>query len=295
MSSNTEKAFRWLNVRNGSPLIVMPYSRCAISRAEPPYEDFSDDDGRIGVGVTLDTETTGRDKTKDSIIEIGLRIFYYNDLGEVLSLGRSYDAFNDPGRPLPEEIVALTGIRDEDVSGQRIDLDAVHVLLSHADFIIAHNAGFDRPFTDRMMVENPVKNRWACSIEEIDWKGFGLPSQSLVALCMAHGFYTDAHRAGNDAEALVKLLSLRNAESDRTYLWHLLQSMRQDWVKISATGAPFEKKDVLKERGYRWDGDIKVWHRTMPISKQDEELGWLVENATRRPTVKVLNPMERYR
>ena len=29
----------------------------------------------------------------------------------------------------------------------------------------------------------------------IDWRGHGLPSSSLGALCLAHGFYCEAHRA----------------------------------------------------------------------------------------------------
>ena len=33
---------------------------------------------------------------------------------------------------------------------------------------------------------------------------------------------------------------------------------------LRATGAPFDTKDALKARGYRWDGSARVWFRTLP-------------------------------
>ena len=46
--------------------------------------------------------------------------------------------------------------------------------------------------------------------------------------------------------------------------------------KLRATGSPFESKDQLKGRGYRWDGDAKVWFCTLADQAQlDAELAWL--------------------
>ena len=44
----------------------------------------------------------------------------------------------------------LTGITDAMLAGQRINLDAVEAFIEQADLVIAHNAGFDRPFCERL-------------------------------------------------------------------------------------------------------------------------------------------------
>jgi len=49
--------------------------------------------------------------------------------------------------------------------------------------------------------------------------------------------------------------------------------------KVYATGSPFETKDILKARGYRWSADIKCWSKTVNASeKLKEELLWLKHN-----------------
>jgi DNA polymerase-3 subunit epsilon len=46
--------------------------------------------------------------------------------------------------------------------------------------------------------------------------------------------------------------------------------------KLRATGSPFESKDMLKARGYRWDADAKVWYCTLASQTLlDAELAWL--------------------
>ena len=40
----------------------------------------------------------------------------------------------------------------------------------------------------------------------------------------------------------------------------LIESARAPTYRLQATHAPFDAKDLLKARGYRWDGAQKVWH-----------------------------------
>jgi len=48
--------------------------------------------------------------------------------------------------------------------------------------------------------------------------------------------------------------------SGQSGLLHLVQAAQLPSYRIQATGAPFEAKDALKARGYRWDGTARVWH-----------------------------------
>lgn len=231
----------------------------------------------IAIGAAVDVETTGLDHSKDKVIEIGLRRFKYNVLtGEVLSLDHFYSAFQDPGFELSNETKQLTGITDEMVLGQNIDWEKINLLLSECNIIVAHNASFDRPFIDRESDES--KNKiWACSLKQLDWGIYGFPSSKLEVLSIYHGFFTDAHRALNDVDALIYLLSLKNKNVKQSYFHELLANSQKHSVVIRATYAPYEKKDTLKARKYIWDNAQRVWFKEVYIDQQDTEIKWLEE------------------
>ena len=55
----------------------------------------------------------------------------------------------------------------------------------------------------------------------------------------------------------------------------LLTNARRPEIKVSALGSPFDSKDALKERGYRWNADRKVWATSVPKPDLDAEVFWL--------------------
>ncbi|MGO7208065.1 3'-5' exonuclease, partial [Rhizobium ruizarguesonis] len=100
------------------------------------------------LGVILDTETTSLNHRSDEIIEIGAVAFTFNDDGAIGDIVGIYGGLQQPSRPIPPEISRLTGINDAMVEGQLIDIQSLRTLIEPADMIIAHNAGFDRPFCE---------------------------------------------------------------------------------------------------------------------------------------------------
>ena len=61
-----------------------------------------------------------------------------------------------------------------------------------------------------------------------------------------------------------------------TGLAHLLERAARPSYQLQATNAPFEAKDRLKDRGYRWNGDQKVWHTRLDDAPAlQAELVWL--------------------
>ena len=61
----------------------------------------------------------------------------------------------------------------------------------------------------------------------------------------------------------------------------LLTNARRPEIKVSALGSPFESKDALKERGYRWNADDKVWATSVAKQDLEAEVSWLKENIYR--------------
>ena len=237
----------------------------------------------INKGVYLDVETTGLTGA-DSIIELALLVFHYDDHGNVLHVSEAFDELEAPGRRIPAEVVSLTGITDEMVSGRRIEDAEVARLVADADLVVAHNAGFDRQFVEaRLPFFSELS--WACSMSDVDWAAGGLRSRKLENLALAKGYFYRAHRAIYDCHVALGLLRLPIGESGPPALADLLRRSSADTVRLWAEASPFEKKDDLKARYYRWSSQAKCWWKDIPADEHEGELRWLAANvySGRRP------------
>ena len=92
--------------------------------------------------VCFDIETTGLDKRRDVITEIGAVILRNGQIAE------TFNTFANPGRPLDREIVELTGITDDMLRGAPSQAEAIAAFLDFAGdrLLAAHNAEFDMGF-----------------------------------------------------------------------------------------------------------------------------------------------------
>lgn len=229
----------------------------------------------IRTAAVLDVETSGLKIENSRIIEIGLRTFRFNrNTGELLRLDEEYCSFQDPGVPLSQEVTQITGITDEMVRGKAIDWSRVDQLLQGSQIIIAHNAGFDRPFIELHSGVSPDRI-WGCSLKQVDWMGKGFPSQKLDLLSVFHGFFTTSHRALNDADALLHLLSKTDSTTGYPYLLELLNQAKKPTFQIFALSSPFDSKDLLKARSYRWDGNARTWWKEIDPKDLAAETEWL--------------------
>ena len=229
-------------------------------------------------GVILDTETTGLDARKDEIIEIGLIGFTFNEDGEIGDVTSVYGGLQQPSIPIPADVTRLTGITDAMVLGQMIDMPAVRALLEPADLIIAHNAGFDRPFCEAFS-SIFVRKAWACSNSEIDWSARGYEGTKLGYLINQSGYFHVGHRAVDDCFALLEVLALLQGDNGQTPFAELYQASQRSRVRIFAENSPFDLKDRLKERGYRWsdgsNGQPKSWWIEIAEEAMEDELSFL--------------------
>lgn len=241
----------------------------------------------------VDVETTGLNAERDAIIQYSGVIFEYSpETGKVYNLGESTMFFEDPGRPIPPEVTAKTGITNEMVAGQRIDDARLTETVKPVSLVIAHNAAFDRPFLERRL---PVfcEKYWACSQTDVPWPDEGFDSAKLEYLLFKHcrAFY-QAHRADEDCYAGIHLLATP-LPSGELPLRVLLQSARRTTIRIWAVESPFEAKDVLKARRYTWnagtDGRPKAWYIEVSEERVDQECAWLRERVYggRKPPVKM--------
>ena len=114
------------------------------------------------------------------------------------------------------------------------------------------------------------------SLAQVDWRGEGFGSASLDYIAYQYGFFFDEHRAENDCFALMEVLQQHLPKSGDLVLKSILHKLGQKSYTVYATGSPYETKDILKSRGYRWDGERKSWHTTVTGDEAiKDETCWL--------------------
>lgn len=159
-----------------------------------------------GFAVILDVETTGL-TDEDEVIEIALILFEFDrHSGDILKLVDSYTALREPETMISQEASKLHGIKKEDLVGKDLDYEVVISLLKRAEFVIAHNAEFDKSFLKDLFTGLDNK-KWLCSMRDIDWYQEGIESKSLSSIAKHYGIeLTRAHRAMNDVLILFEIL-----------------------------------------------------------------------------------------
>lgn len=98
--------------------------------------------------VVIDFETTGFSATKNKAIEVGCLKVKNNTY-------ETYQTFIDPKEPIPQKITNLTGIRNEDVSGQPDIISVANEIHKFSEGLpfVAHNASYDMRFLKQAYLE----------------------------------------------------------------------------------------------------------------------------------------------
>ena len=156
--------------------------------------------------VVFDIETTGLDPEFCEITELGaVKI----ENGEVTE---RFQSFAKPSHPIPEQVVALTGITDEMVANAPSPEDVVYDFYewSRGCIISGYNIiGFDMKFIRKVAEKIGVKfdNELIDAFIVARQSGLRLGNYKLGTVVKALGLtLVDAHRAYNDAHATALVL-----------------------------------------------------------------------------------------
>jgi DNA polymerase III subunit epsilon len=252
-------------------------------------------DEQIYIGVLLDVETTGLDAKTDEVIELGMVKFDYHPDGRVAHVIDNFGSLNEePANSIPVEITTLTGITNEMVAGKRIDDEAVSTFVADRH---CPQRKF-RPQVCRALWPEFEHKNWGCSATEIDWRAHGFEGSRLGYLLMAAGLFHTAHRAVDDCCALLEVLTIPLAGTERPALASLLDRARRNTVRIWAEGAPYDLKDELKERKYRWndgsDGRPRSWHIEIDEDSLDAEIKFLGQERDVELLVRSITSLTRF-
>lgn len=157
--------------------------------------------------IFYDTETTGVKPDRDRITEIAA----YDPV-----LGRSFNELVNPGVPIPEECVAITGITDEMVQDKESFAQVGERFFEFCSgdvILIAHNNdNFDRHFLVHESARHGLTLPSFYFIDTLKWARKyrpDLPRHSLQYLRELHGIpANNAHRALDDVIILHQVFTL---------------------------------------------------------------------------------------
>lgn len=253
------------------------------------------------MGIVLDVETTGTNPDTDEIIELAMLPFRFSPDGRIFDVLDAFDELQEPtSGVVPPEITRITGITTEMVRGKTISLEDISKIAAPTAIVIAHNARFDRRFVEKSFPVFSTK-AWACSMTEIPWKEEQFEGLKLEYLAMKSGFFYDAHRAETDCRATLELLSRPLPQSGELALSVLLQNARKTTCRVWAENSPFDFKDILKARGYRWNagdnGKPRSWYRDVSEDELVGELAYLKSDIYQREVdipVSRFGPFDRF-
>jgi DNA polymerase III subunit epsilon len=161
--------------------------------------------------IAFDTETTGLEWDKDDrVIELGAV-----ELINHVPSGKTFQTYINPGRPVSEATIRITGITDDDLV-DKPGFEDPTIVDAFLEFIgdatlVAHNAKFDRGFLNmelRRCGKSIIpEERWVDTVAIARKKYPGAPA-SLDALCKRFDINSDArtfHGALLDSQLLAEV------------------------------------------------------------------------------------------
>ena len=178
-----------------------------------------------GQAAIVDVETTGISR-KDEIVEIAVLLFTFDrESGCFLSKDDYYQGYQEPTFEIEPEAAAVHGLTKEKLKGQSIDHEKVRSLLQKAEFLVAHNAVFDRRFLFYAYPEFSDKE-WHCSMRSINWIAAGCENKQLQTILAQHKIIpTRAHSAYDDVACLYELLSKIENKTGRPYFAAVMNAL----------------------------------------------------------------------
>jgi DNA polymerase-3 subunit epsilon len=120
-----------------------------------------------------------------------------------------YAGLQQPATPIPAELTQIHGVSNAMVRGKQLDLGRVQLALSSSQYVVAHNAQFDRKFVESIPgLTIPSWLEWRCSCWGISWKKqVGLRNHKLASVRRHLGISDQgAHEALSDVYVVARLL-----------------------------------------------------------------------------------------
>ena len=172
--------------------------------------------------VVFDVETTGLSAVYNTIIELAAVKMHK---GNVIA---TFEEFIDPGHPLSQTTINLTGITDEMVRGSKSEEEVLRLFREFCgdDILVAHNASFDMGFLNTSYEKYDIPEAPNSVIDTLEMSRFLHPdwkSHRLNTIAKKYGVALEQHhRAVYDSETTGHLcwIFVKKAQEEHQIFYH---------------------------------------------------------------------------
>lgn len=219
----------------------------------------------------FDCETSGLDVNEDEILELGYAVYHIDNPAPLVMKSKF---ITNHKKEITSEITDITGITQPiiDLLGEPGEEVYSELIEDISRFGIKHMVGHNAFRFDKNILKNNMA-RHGLSLPEVvivdtqtDIK-YKTKSKSmrLSYLLADHGYINPfPHRALTDAMSCAMLLYMYDIHKT-------LEIAATPMIEIRAD-VGYNNKDLAKALGYGWDGERKIWIKTIRKYYQKEEL-----------------------
>jgi DNA polymerase III subunit epsilon len=214
--------------------------------------------------LSLDFETTGLDREKDEVIEVGA-VLWSTGKNRALETS-SYLVKNTI--PLSQEITDITGISQGmiDKAGyeQGDGFQKLQDMIEQADAYVGQNVvRFDKRFYEAWAAKNnmvPIEKLWIDTRTDL-----GLESKHLGYLAADAGFLNPfPHNAVSDCLTVLRLVSMHKIED--------VVARAESPTLVVKADVSFADNALAKKRKYSWHPNSKMWWKAVKQIDLEKEV-----------------------
>ncbi len=204
--------------------------------------------------LIVDTETTGLSPAEGELLEVAAILYSVEQqctLQQASTLLPTRSLHN-PAQAVNQISIAATQATDPALAQMICDVISRWAL--QADYLVAHNAKFDRQWMENHLHLGSLFDRpWLCSCHDIRWPQQHRQGQKLIDLALAHGVgVSSAHRALTDCHLIAALF-------DRMIdLPQIFRQALEPKILVRAL-VSYDDRHLAKEAGFQWDRESRHW------------------------------------
>ena len=227
--------------------------------------------GEVMYILGVDFETSGLEENRDVVTEIGAVLWDWEGKKPVLIMSELVSIPENV--EINPDVVEVNGITreilDEFGSDPVFAFGKLNKMVDKADYIMAHNAEFDKKFYVSSMKRAGIKpvlcdKFWLDSAVDVNYPK-NIRTRKLVFLAAEHNFLNPfAHRAVFDVLTMFQVV--------RDYDINDIVKLASEQKYELKANVLFDDRQKAKDRGFYWDGTNKIWIKTVRESEMDEEV-----------------------
>jgi len=212
--------------------------------------------------LILDTETTGLDENNDEVIEIGCILFSVPFKSVLSQLSFLFPVDTNAAEFINGISVDVSNVKQPWGEGIQFFLKLVEA----CDFIVAHNADFDRKWFGKGNLPS-LDKKWICSLNDINWSfkkniksrpsisdlalGFNIPVWNL------HRALADCYYISEVFKRIDNLEDILLKATEPKYLYKAIVS--------------YDDRSLAKNAGFRWNSPVQgAWTRRLSETEATE-------------------------